>query len=186
MTTRWRPDFDPANLYFVTTTAAERTHIFRQDVVKRIVIDALYYVGLMNEVALYAFVIMPNHVHAIIQCPADFAPKDWARAFEGDASRMIVRHYQMCNNQAALDALQALVTRPDRQAHKVWEDGYLAKEVWSPGFLEEKMAYTHNNPVQPHWRLVGAPEVYLWSSARFYDGDGSTLIPVDDARTLLG
>lgn len=41
MTTRWRPDFDPANLYFVTTTAAELAHIFRQDIVKRIVVDAL-------------------------------------------------------------------------------------------------------------------------------------------------
>ena len=186
MTTRWRPDFDPANLYFVTTTAAERTHIFPRDVVKRILIDSLYYVSRMNKVTLHAFVIMPNHVHVILQCPPAFAPKDWARAYKGDVSRMIVRYYQMTNNQAALDELRKLVTRPDRQAHKVWEDGYLAKEVWSPEFLREKIEYTHNNPVQPHWHLVGAPEEYVWSSARFYEGDGVSLIPVEDARALLG
>jgi hypothetical protein len=48
MTTRWRPNLDPGHLYFVTTTAAEGTHIFRQDSVKRILVDGLYYVGLMN------------------------------------------------------------------------------------------------------------------------------------------
>ena len=50
MTTRWRPDFDPSHLYFVTTTAAQRVHVFQRDLIKRIVVDALYYVGLMNKI----------------------------------------------------------------------------------------------------------------------------------------
>jgi putative transposase len=186
MTTRWRPDFDPDHLYFVTTTAAERTHIFRQDVVKRILVDSLYYVSLMNQVMLYAFVIMPNHVHTIIQCPEDRPPKDWARAVKTGSARLIVRQYQVADNQAALDALRRLVTRPEKQAFKVWEDGYLAKEVMTPDFLEQKLAYTHNNPVQPHWRLVEAPEEYVWSSARFYLRDEPALIPLQDVRELLG
>ena len=185
MTTRWRPDFDPEHLYFVTTTAAERTHLFRRDIVKRILVDGLYYVGLMNRVTLYAFVIMPNHVHVIIQCPPDLPPKDWARAYKADTTRLIVRHYQVEDNQPALDALRRLVTRPDKQEYKVWEDGYLAKAVVTPDFLEQKLNYTHDNPVQPHWRLVDVPENYAWSSARFYLQNVPALIAVQDARELL-
>ncbi len=185
MTTRWRPDFDPDHLYFVTTTAAERTRIFRRDIIKRILVDGLYYASLMNRVTLFAFVIMPNHVHAIIQCPPDVPPKDWARAFKGDTARLIVRYYQVEDQQPALEALRRLVTRPGKQDFKVWEDGYLAKAVESSGFLKQKLDYTHNNPVQPHWQLVDCPEDYPWSSARFYLKDMPALIPVQDARELM-
>jgi REP element-mobilizing transposase RayT len=91
MTTRWRPDFDPDRLYFVTTTAAEHTHIFRRNVVKRILVDSLYYTSLTNQVALYAFVIMPNHAHILLQCPQACPLQDWAWAFKAGGSRLIVR-----------------------------------------------------------------------------------------------
>ena len=185
MTTRWRPGFDPDHLYFVTTTAAEHTHIFRRDIVKRILGDGLYYVSLMNRVTLYAFVIMPNHVHAIIQCPPEVPPKDRARAYKGDTARLIVRHYQVEDQQPALEALRRLVTRPQKQEYKVWEDGYLAKAVESSDFLQQKLNYTHDNPVQPHWQLVELPEHYPWSSARVYLQDMPALIPVQDARELM-
>lgn len=185
MTTRWRPDFDPSHLYFVTTTAAEYKHIFRRDVIKRILVDSLYYVSLMNQVIIYAFVIMPNHVHVIIRCPATCPLKDWVRAFKNGSSRLIVRLYQIEGNQQALDTLQQLVTRPEKQEHKVWEDGYFARDAVTPRFLAQKLAYIHNNPVQPQWGLVDAPEDYVWSSARFYLRDEPALIAVQDARELL-
>ena len=185
MTSRWRPDFDPDHLYFVTTTTVAHTHIFRRDVIKRILVDSLYYVGLMNRVVLYAFVIMPNHIHAIIQCPSDHPLRDWVRAFKSTTARLIVRHYQATGNRPALDRLRQLVTRPGKQKFKVWEDGYVAKDVLTPAFLEQKLTYTHNNPVQPHWSLAAAPEEYVWSSARFYQQDEPALIPLRDVRELL-
>jgi REP element-mobilizing transposase RayT len=57
---------------------------------------------------------MPNHVHATVQCPAEVPLEDWARAFNADAARLIVRHYQVEGNQAALEALRGPVTRPDK------------------------------------------------------------------------
>ena len=185
MTTRWRPDFDPEHLYFVTTTAAERTLLFRRDVAKRILADGLYYVSLMNQVRLYAFVIMPNHLHVLLQGPERFSVKAWVRAFKAGTSRLIVRQYQVEGNQPALDALRGLVTRPEKQAYKVWEDGYLAKDVVTPAFLVQKLRYIHENPVQPHWQLAEAPEDYPWSSARFYLRDEPAILGVQDVRELL-
>ena len=67
----------------------------------------------------------------------------------------------------------------------MWEDGVVAKDIFSPDFLKQKMAYVHNNPIQPQWQLVERAEDYVWSSARFYLLDEPALIPVSDARELL-
>jgi len=185
LTTRWRPDFDPEHLYFVTTTAVNHALIFRRDVNKRILVDALYYVSLMNKVILYAFVVMPNHVHVLVQGPPDASLQGWVRAFKAGTSRLIVRQYQVEGNARALDALHAMVTRPGKQQYKVWEDNYLAKDVFTPAVLEQKLSYIHRNPVRPRWRLVDLAEEYPWSSARYYLQNEPALIPVRDARALL-
>jgi REP element-mobilizing transposase RayT len=134
MTTRWRPEFDPEDLYFMTTTATKRTRIFHREPVKRILADGLYYVSLMNKVQLYTFIVMPNHIHAMIQCPPDCPPPKWARAFKTSTSQLIIRLYRVRQNHEALQSLAALVTRPEKQQYKVWEDGYLAKSVLTPEF----------------------------------------------------
>lgn len=185
MTTRWRPEFDPSQLYFITTTAANHAHFFERDMVRRILVDALYFVSLMNKVSLYAFVIMPNHIHVIIQCPPECPFKDWARAFKTSTAQLIVRLHQVEGNQSALNALAAMVARPDKQKYKVWEDGYFAENIYSPGFLEQKLNYVHNNPLQDHWRLAKTAEGYPWSSACFYGRGEPTLIPVKDVRELM-
>ncbi len=181
----WRPDFDPSHLYFVTTTAVRRAHIFRRDLIKRILVDGLYHLHVVDCTELYAFVIMPNHIHLIIRCCEDDPLKDVVRDFKANMARLVVRQYQVEGNQQVLDFLAGAVTRPDRQNFKVWEDGYNAKAVFSPDFLIQKLEYIHNNPLQPHWGLVERAEDYIWSSARFYLLDEPALIPLSDARELI-
>jgi len=64
--THWRPDFNPDNLYFVTTNAVQHRHLFRSDVIKRLAVDSLDCMRLRKRLKLYVFVIMPNHIHGII------------------------------------------------------------------------------------------------------------------------
>ena len=66
--TGWRPDFNPDHLYFVTSSAVQHRHLFRRDVIKRLVVDSLDCIRLRERLKLYVFVIMPNHLHVIIQC----------------------------------------------------------------------------------------------------------------------
>lgn len=185
MTTRWRPEFDPSQLYFITTTAPNHAHFFERDVVKRIVVDALYFVSLMNKVMLYAFVIMPNHIHVIIQCPPECPFKDWTRAVKTSTAQLIVRLHQVEGNQVALDKLAKMVARPKKQQYKVWEDGYYAENIVTTHFLTQKLNYIHNNPLQDHWRLSETPGAYPWSSARFYELGEPALIALKDVRELM-
>ncbi|MFN8472487.1 MAG: transposase [Anaerolineae bacterium] len=181
----WRPDFDPDHLYFVTTTAVHHAHVFRRDVIKRLLLDTLDCMRHQQRLKLFSFVIMPNHVHLIVQCTASDSVADVVRDYKHVTADRLVRQLEAEDNPSALAFLASQVTRPTRQHHKVWEDDYNAKEVVSPGFLQQKMTYIHNNPCQPHWNLSSSPEAYIWSSARFYASDARCIIPVDDARDLL-
>jgi REP element-mobilizing transposase RayT len=128
---------------------------------------------------------MPNHLHLVAQFVANEPLSDVVRDFKKCVADRLVRQLKAENNQKALDWLAAQVERPDKQSHKVWEDGYNAKDVVSTDFLLQKMEYIHNNPCQPHWNLSATPTDYIWSSARFYLSDNPCLIPIDDVRILL-
>jgi putative transposase len=181
----WRPDFDPDHLYFVTTSTVQHHHLLRRDVTKRLVVDTLDCMRLRRRLKLYAFVVMPNHLHLIMQCGADDPLSNAVRDLKKHVADRVIRQYQIEGNQPVLAQLASAVTRPDRQRYKVWEDGYDARDVFSPEFLRQKMTYLHNNPCQPHWNLVERPEDYAWSSARFYVLGESAIIPVDNANMLL-
>jgi len=180
-----RPVFDATNLYFITTTAVQRVNLFHRDVIKRIIADSLNYMRVQHWIKLYAFVIMPNHIHIIVRFLEGYTLSDVMREFKKYTARQIIRQYQAENNQPALAFLEQTANHVPDQRYKVWEDGYDARNVFSPEFLGQKLEYIHNNPCQPHWELVEHPEEYPWSSARYYLLDEPAIIAVDDVRKLL-
>ena len=182
----WRVEFNPAHLYFVTTRAIRRACLFRRDVMKQVLVDSFDFMRASGWLELFAFVVMPNHIHLIVRCAADYPVSDVVRDFKKYTSKKIVAQYETEHNDQALRFLREVVKRPEKQEYAVWEDEYQAKDVFSAEFLRQKMEYIHNNPLQPHWRLVEKPEDYLWSSARFYILNQPAIIPLDDARVLLG
>jgi REP element-mobilizing transposase RayT len=184
MTSEWRPDFDPEHLYFITTTAVQHKYLFRRDVMKRLIVDTLDCMRLRGRFKLYGFVVMPNHVHFIIQCWAEDPFAAVLRDFKKHVADRMLRQYETEGNAKVLAFLASAVTRRDRR-HKVWEDGYNAKDVFSADFFLQKLTYIHNNPCQAHWALVEYPQDYVWSSARFYLAEQRGLIPVDSADLVL-
>ncbi len=180
-----KPNFDPANLYFITTSAVGHAHLFRRDVIKRIVADSLNFMRARGWVRLYVFVIMPNHIHVIVRFLEGHTLSDVLRDFKKHTAKQIVRQYQAEGNQQVLMFLEQAAAHVPDQRYKVWEDGYDARDVFSPGFLRQKMDYCHSNPCQPHWQLAELPEQYPWSSARYYVLGEPAIIAVDDVRELL-
>lgn len=181
----WPVQIDPAHLYFVTTGAVQRQHIFRRDVIKRILVDSLNTGRILKQYELFAFVIMPNHVHWIMRCLNDYTPPDILREFKKATANLILRHFEAEDNQKVLKFLASVVEPSHDQQYAVWEREYQAKNVFSPEFLRQKLDYVHRNPLQSHWRLVERPEQYFWSSARFYLSGKRALIPLSDARELM-
>jgi putative transposase len=179
-----RPEFDPDYLYFVTTSAEKHAHIFKQETVVRILLSSVDFLRKNGRMDLFAFVVMPNHIHFIGKFSKEHTLIDMIRDFKRHTARKIIRQAQMQDNLKML-ALMKGQNQDSRQEYKVWEDGYDAREVYTPGFLEQKMDYIHYNPCQPHWRLAELPEDYPWSSAKFYLAGKPAVIAVDDVRDLF-
>ena len=181
----WPVYVDPAHLYFITTRAVQRAHIFQRDLVKRILIDSLNTGRIMGHYDLLAYVVMPNHIHLILRCLGEHTPGQIVGAFKKATAHLILRQYEVEGNESALAFCAAAVPPQQKQNYIVWAHEYQAKNVYSAAFLRQKLDYIHNNPVQPHWQLAETPEQYMWSSARFYAGEGRALLPLSDARELL-
>jgi REP element-mobilizing transposase RayT len=181
----WPVQVDSSNLYFITTSAVQRQRVFRRDVIKRILVDSLNTGRILKQYKLFAFVIMPNHVHFIVRCLNEYIPGDIVREFKKSTAGLILRQHEAESNHKALAFFASAVKPRHQQEYTVWEEEYQPKNVYSPTFLSQKLNYIHNNPLQPQWRLVEQPEEYVWSSARFYLSGNRALIPLSDARELL-
>ena len=176
-----KPNFNSDYFYFVTTTAVGHAHLFRRDVIKRIILDSLHHLRTTRKIKLFVFVIMPNHIHIIAQFSEEYPLSDVMRDFKKFTARQIYRHFQAEGNTKVLEVLNREGEKV-KQEYKVWEDGYDARDVYSTKFLQQKMDYIHHNPCQPQWKLVEMPEEYLWSTAGFYFDGKPCIIPIDDVR----
>ncbi|HLO15991.1 MAG TPA: transposase [Anaerolineales bacterium] len=179
-----KPNFNPDYLYFVTTKAVKHMHLFRRDVIKRIIVDSFHYLRTEGQMKLFAFIIMPNHIHLIALFSKEHTLCDVMRDFKKFTARQIYRQFQAEENMKVLDVLKK-EGESLKQKYKVWEDGYDARDVYSTDFLQQKMDYIHHNPCQPQWKLVETAEEYLWSTAGFYIAGKPCMIPVDDVREFL-
>ena len=179
-----KPNFNPDYLYFVTTTAVKHIHLFRRDVIKRIIVDSLHYLQTAGKLKLFVFVIMPNHIHLIALFSKAHIVSNVMRDFKKFTARQIYHQFQAEKNRNVVDFLRE-EGKTVKQAYKVWEDGYDARDVFSMEFLSQKMDYIHHNPCQPQWKLAHTPEEYVWSTAGFYFAGKPCVIPVDDVREFL-
>lgn len=179
-----KPTFNSENLYFVTTTAINHLHLFKRDVIKRIILDSFHYFRAMGRIKLFIFVIMPNHVHFIALFQKGYTLSDMMRDFKKFTAKQIYRQYVAEENTKVLEILRQEGQKV-KQEYKIWTDDFDARDVFSVPFLQQKMDYIHQNPCQPQWKLVKSPEQYLWSTAAFYLDGKPCIIQIDDVREIL-
>lgn len=178
------PNFNPDYLYFVTTSTEKHIHLFKDEVIIRIILDSWHFIRTNKGVELFCFVIMPNHVHFIARFIKEYTLSDMMRDFKRHTARQIIRQFLAKEQTSKLELLHNLNQHVD-QKYKVWEDGFDARDIFSQDFLQQKMDYIHYNPCRPKWHLANTPEEYPWSSASFYYLDKTCIIPVDDVRNLF-
>ncbi len=179
-----KPNFNPDYLYFITINAIKHAHLFKREIIKRILIDSFHYLRTDERMKLFVFVVMPNHNHLIAKFSEKYPLSDVMRDFKKFTARKIYAHYQAENDTKALAFIRD-EDKPVKQEYKVWEDGYDARDIFSIKFLQQKMDYIHHNPCQPQWKLVEKPEDYLWSTAGFCLTGEPCIIPIDGVREYL-
>ena len=133
--------------------------------------DSLKYLQEHNDLKIYAFVILENHIHLIAQ--SDDIAKDIGR-FKSFTARKIIDLLQAEKVTTILDQIRFY-----KKAHKsdrefqLWQEGIQPKLIQNEAIMRQKIEYIHNNPVKrgyvddaAHWR---------YSSARNYEGKDGIL-----------
>ncbi|MBA3649623.1 MAG: transposase [Chitinophagales bacterium] len=151
-------------LYFFTATNLEWKMVLWNDHYKMIVVNSLRYLIFKNEVIVYAFVIMPNHMHIIWSFPEFSDPSKIKQRFMKYTAQVIIEDLKRNRNSLLYDLK---VDAADRM-YQVWERNPLAVELFTESIMWQKLEYIHNNPCNNRWRLTTYPENYRFSSASFY------------------
>jgi putative transposase len=150
---------------FITVTNLNWLPVLQNDYHKQILIEALKHRVKLQQVSIYAFVIMPNHFHAIWQLHDGMNKVAFQRDLLKFTARSILK-FMLMNDDPLLEQLK--VKAADR-VQKVWERNSLSIDLWTQKVFIQKLKYIHNNPVQSKWKLAELPEQYKYSSALFYE-----------------
>ena len=131
-----------------------------------IVIDSFKYLQQNSHLKVYAYVILENHLHLIVQ--SDDIAKDMAR-FKSFTARKILDLLKSRNVKTILDQLR-FFKRADKRDREfqLWQEGIGAKQILNEEMMKQKVEYIHNNPVKRGY--VDRPEHWRYSSARDYLG----------------
>jgi REP element-mobilizing transposase RayT len=121
---------------------------------------------------LTGYVIMPNHLHALI---AFSKTSTSINTIIGNGKRFmayeIVKRLERSGDVKMLDKLAEGVSSRDYKRgklHEVFQPSFDWKECRSTRFINQKMDYIHDNPCRGKWNLAENPVDYEHSSAKFY------------------
>ncbi len=155
-------------IHFLTFNVYRRRRLLDLDQPKRIVLGVLG--TLRHEIGLkcIGFVIMPNHIHALIWLPPDQTLRYFMHEWKRRSSREIREWYA---------AKAANYFQEFGFGKRFWQPKYHSFEIDNARKVEEKLDYMHLNPTRAG--LVSRAVDWKWSSARWYLLRKSVGIPIE-------
>jgi REP element-mobilizing transposase RayT len=172
----------PDHLYFVTASICGWKPLFSEKEYAEIVLSSLAWLRREKRMSLYAFALMPTHLHTIV-LPLDRSIGELLQNFGSFTAHKILRKLKDDDRKDLL-AFFHTQRHDSREEHGIWQD-IQAKNIYTEKFLEQKIEYIHQNPVAEGWNLVQDRADYEYSSACFYDKNQQPIIDIDDIRVLL-
>jgi putative transposase len=148
---------------YITAVTKDRLPVFRTDAIKVTTCNALNEARKSGQFAIYAYVIMPDHLHAI----ADSAikPSKVLQFINGIISRRVIDHLKGHGHNASLGKLRR-ESGTRGHMYSLWDHHSNAFPILSEDMLMQKVNYIHQNPERAG--LVERAEDYRWSSVRIW------------------
>jgi putative transposase len=147
--------------HFITATTVAWLPIFTKAARCDIVIEALQFCRAHKGLKIHAWVILDNHLHAILAAPG---LSRVLADFKRHAARRLIEHLQTENCDWLLNQLQYFrAAHKVESEHQLWQEGSHPQAILGDEMMLQKLDYLHNNPVKRG--LVASPEHWLYSSA---------------------
>jgi REP element-mobilizing transposase RayT len=150
---------------YLTSVTNKRLPVFRTDPIKEIVAKALDEARRSAGILIFAYVIMPDHMHLITD--GTRRSSEALKYFNGIAAKRVIDHLKANNFEASLEKLRT-ATKKRNYCHSLWEHHPNAFAINNEETLIQKVNYVHQNPVRAG--LVDRATDYLYSSARIWNG----------------
>lgn len=160
-------EFSPMEIgvpYFYTATILKWQKLLKPDKYKQIIIESLRYLVSKKKIKVFAFVIMPNHIHLVWTMLEKNGKELPHASFMKYTAHLFLEDLRKNHPQVLPFFLVDTTTRK----YHFWQRNSLPIALYSDKVWQQKIAYIHNNPIISKWSLADVPENYRFSSAKFY------------------
>ena len=163
--------------YYITMTVVGWLDVFTRKNHRDVLIESLKYCQKEKGLIIYAYVIMSNHIHMIVQTSEPHQIKDTIRDFKKFTSKKIL--FQIQNEPESRREWMLKIFEDEAEqskkhkTYKFWQVGNHAIEVFTEKFIWDKINYIHENPVRAG--LVKQQWDWVYSSASNYQDEESVL-----------
>ena len=159
---------DQKGLYYVTCTVKDWIDIFTRNEYRLIITDSLNYCIKEKGLEVYAWVLMTNHLHAIVSSSKDDL-SDIIRDFKKFTSTKVIEAIEQNGKESRSRWLLWLLkqkTETGEDKKQLWQPGNHPEEIRTEKFYKQKMQYIHQNAVRSGW--IRNEEDCEWSSAGYF------------------
>ncbi|MEP6911932.1 MAG: transposase [bacterium] len=148
-------------VHFITSVPHNRLPVFKTTRLKEVMCEALKEARNSADLLIFAYVIMPDHLHALIGSPRK--PSEVLRYVNGISAHRIIEYLKESRSEASLAKLRQ-ASGPREYKYSLWDHHPNLKLITTENGLIEKANYIHLNPVRAE--LVERAEDYRFSSVR--------------------
>ena len=158
--------YEPTHPHFLTCTVLNWLPIFTRQESVMILIESLKYLQQEENLKLYAYVILENHLHLVAQSDdigrsmrhfKSFTAKEILKLLHQERAHTLLKQFQFYKKAHKKD-----------RSYQIWQEGYQPKLIQSEAMMMEKIQYIHDNPVKRGY--VDEAKHWRYSSARDYEG----------------
>ena len=183
--------------YFFTSSIVRFLPVLEPSVVKDELIDLLRFYRNEYEVRIQGYVIMPDHLHIILNSEKGDSIKNFMQHFLKNGSKRIVPLLESVASKPLAEGGQSPFASEEAEEflsvfkacangpakHAVWKEKSKGVPVYSDKVLNTKLDYIHRNPLRRG--LVKNLEDYLYSSYRNYYFDDHSVLEIDCVHCLF-
>ena len=163
---------NPEGLYFISFATVFWVDVFVRRVYFDCIVENLNRCVDEKGMEIHAWCIMPSHIHLVFRSAIQ-KPDELIRDFKSFTSKkliaLIAENTQESRREWLLNSFKkAAANNSNNTQNQFWQQHNHPVELWSPAVIQQKIDYTHGNPVEAGF--VENEQDYLYSSARDYCG----------------
>ena len=172
---------EPGHAHYLTFSCQHGFPLLSRDRTRQWTVDAINAARKRHEFDLYAYVIMPEHVHLLVRprCSV-YRMEEFLKAVKRPVAWNAKQFLLESANHEWLGRLT--VTKGKRKVFRFWEaGGGFDRNITRVEDLRPIAGYIHENPVRRG--LAAKATDWPWSSARYYAGLDGAFLETDSIPT---